>query len=135
MIWEAGFIVMNILIAWRQAEIFRENKPVGLWFHTLWFVPVLTMIIMSSYPYGQEVRWSTINFFNGLSLLLIRAWFFNPVLNEFRGKPFFYLHGDIVNGSFLDMLLEKTIGKFYPYLWGFIFLLWAFLQYERYWHH
>jgi hypothetical protein len=107
---EILFILINAWIADYQAHQFAVGKSIS---HFFW-AAVIGFLIAGGWYVEHADYW-----FAG-ALLLERVWAFNPMLNKFRNKPFFYTHSG-KNGSWID----AHIGDSYP--WIFVTALAAFM--------
>lgn len=110
---EVLFLLLNIVIAKIHAQRFNANIAITNTFHAIW-AGVVGAFIVGAWFLSHHNWWLV------LALTLLRMWAFNPILNYLRipRKPFFYLHGESQNGSFIDTLQEQIIGNNYPYFWA-----------------
>lgn len=109
---ELLFLFINILAADFQAQQFAAGRSIS----HFWWAFAFGVFIGVAWWLRDE------DWYLACALLLERTWMFNPTLNLFRGKPFFYT-GSGKGSSWLD----DHFGKFYSYtfvvaLAGFIFL-------------
>lgn len=109
---EIVFAILNFYIAKLHAEKFNENIPINSIFHEVWAGIILVFLTCA-------LVLTHFNWWLFAALILFRLWFFSPMLNYLREprKPFFYLHGESVNGSFIDTFQESIIGNAYPWFW------------------
>jgi hypothetical protein len=118
-LWEFLFLLMIVFITMIHAKRFNGNEPVGPLFHAVWaavyFIPVAILV------------WKFDSWWLGIAALVERFVFYDPILNIFRGKPFFYLSTASANPSFWDKI-EISLGKAYPYIWVFSVIIFIVLQ-------
>jgi hypothetical protein len=129
-IWEAGMMVITIVVADIHAQRYDDNIPISKWWHSFWLIP-FAAICAAYYLIHKDIQGTT-------QLALERSIFFAPILNLLRKKlnaagflnRFFYIHGESNNGSFWDRQLEK-LGKLWPFLWAAFFILFVYLNGHR----
>ena len=109
---EILFLMIQVWVADYQSQQFDAGKSIS---HTLWAAIMGAIIVVAWYICGKD-------YWLALALVLERTWSFNPILNLFRSKPFFYTNSG-KGGSWMD----AHIGNRYPYIFvislaGFIYL-------------
>lgn len=104
------FLLMIIGITKYHKNWFAGNYRVGIWFHTLWglvyYIPAAYLCI---HVYSSV--W--------LAVMLVseRFVFYNPILNIWRTKYFFYISVQSGKGSSLWDRIEIGWKGAYPYVW------------------
>ena len=93
---EISLILWNLGTAWGQARYFKAHEADGKTInHTLWaiaYAVVVVVVVSLYYSWPTSFSWLWYNAIILVDAVLVRIVFFDPVLNVFRGKPFFYLN-------------------------------------------
>lgn len=124
MIWIFQFILLLLIfgIAEKHASLFKENKKIGLWFHTLWglvyFIPA-AFIALEIYD----------SWFIMATFALERFVFYNVILNKIRGLGIFYLSVASGEDASIWDRIEIWWGKWYEYLFFVFLALYIFAQF------
>jgi hypothetical protein len=120
-LFESVYAIFTAIIASVHADEFNRNVKIGPWFHIEWGAVAMVPIVLYEI---FEPGWLI-----GLAIAMERFLFFPTFLNVFRKKPFFYIAGPQPDGSWLDALETKILGKWYPAFFVIVALGFAVVQY------
>ena len=129
-LYEIPMLIIVVGVAKYHADHYDNNIPISGWWHFLWGLPFAGLV--------GVLFLITRDYWLVAALIFERFLFFNPTLNFMRKKlklpshwdTFFYLHGEAVNGSFVDTFLENIVGKLYPALWFISLAFFIYLQFK-----
>ena len=108
-LWEIAALGLIIGTCVIHAHRFAANKSVGPLFHTIWAVIYFAPLLL--------ISWFEASWVLALAFVIERFFFYNPVLNLIRHRPFFYLSVKSDHPSWWDELEIKWRAA-YPYVWA-----------------
>lgn len=117
---EIPALILIVGITYWHSRLFAKNRKVSPLFHTLWAAVYIAPVIVEAIRY--QSWWLFI------ALTLERFVFYNPILNKWRGKFFFYLSVNSLNPSLWDRLELRWV-KAYPYVWVASFIGFIAIQF------
>lgn len=115
-IYEALYLAFTTGIVAYHAWRFNHGKTVD---HALYALLCAGLGMLFVYLQG-------FNWYLAGALFNFRIWFYNPMLNYFRHKPFFYTHASGPNSSWVD----SKIGDWYPVFFGVSLAIFIYLQFK-----